>query len=161
MSNNPEQRRTHNTRHSSRWNSHSPIEELTEFVNYNPTTNTLNLDLFALLAPETAESNIIPPSPDLPAPQLTDAILGDRTPPPVNSLVSGGIDGVRCKLQQSGQSNDYYHTAAIASALETIALMRSKLPDDVKQDLLQDLNLLPGWMALIAKNVCSDADLAV
>jgi hypothetical protein len=71
------------------------------------TTNTLNLDLFSFLAPETAEI-LIPPSPDLPAPQLTDAVLGDRTPPPVNSLILGGIDGVRRKLQQSGQSNEYY-----------------------------------------------------
>jgi hypothetical protein len=50
---------------------------------------------------------------------------------------------------------------AIASAPDTIALMRAKLPDDVKQDLLQDLDLLPGWMASIARKVCSDADLAV
>jgi Family of unknown function (DUF6088) len=50
---------------------------------------------------------------------------------------------------------------AIASAPETIALMRAKLPDDVKQDLLQDLDLLPGWMASIARKVCRDSDLAV
>jgi hypothetical protein len=50
---------------------------------------------------------------------------------------------------------------AIASAPETIALMRAKLPDDVKKDLLQDLDLLPGWMASIARKVCSDLDLAV
>jgi hypothetical protein len=49
----------------------------------------------------------------------------------------------------------------IASAPDTIALMRAKLPEDVKQDLLQDLDLLPGWMASIAKKVCDDSDLAV
>ena len=50
---------------------------------------------------------------------------------------------------------------AIASAPATIALMRAKLPDAVKQDLLQDLDLLPGWMASIARKVCADSDLAV
>jgi Family of unknown function (DUF6088) len=50
---------------------------------------------------------------------------------------------------------------AIASAPDTIALMRVKLADDVKQDLLQDLDLLPGWMASIAKKVCNDPDFAV
>jgi GUN4-like len=72
----------------------------------------ITLELIKELSPETAEI-IIPPSPDLPAPQLTDAVLGGQTPPPVNSLVLGGIDGVRCKLQQSGQSNEYYRVAAI------------------------------------------------
>jgi GUN4-like len=106
------QQQASNTRNSSSSNSYLPIEELTDVVNYDPTTNTLNLDLFSLLAPETAEITI-PPSPDLPAPKLTDAVLGDRTPSPVNSLVLGGIDGVRRKLQQSGQSNEYYRVAAI------------------------------------------------
>jgi hypothetical protein len=50
---------------------------------------------------------------------------------------------------------------AIASAPDTIAQLRAKLPDDVKQDLLQDLDLLPSWMASIAKKVCSSSDLAV
>jgi Family of unknown function (DUF6088) len=50
---------------------------------------------------------------------------------------------------------------AIASAPDMIDLMRLKLADDVKQDLLQDLDLLPGWMALIAKKVCNDPDFAV
>ncbi len=50
---------------------------------------------------------------------------------------------------------------AIASAPDMIDLMRVKLADDVKQDLLQDLDLLPGWMALIAKKVCNDPDFAV
>jgi hypothetical protein len=50
---------------------------------------------------------------------------------------------------------------AIASAPDMIDLMRVKLADDVKQDLLQDLDLLPGWMALIAKKVCNDHDFAV
>jgi hypothetical protein len=39
--------------------------------------------------------------------------------------------------------------------------MRVKLADDVKQDLLQDLNLLPVWMASIAKKVCNDHDFAL
>jgi hypothetical protein len=42
-----------------------------------------------------------------------------------------------------------------------IDLMRLKLADDVKQDLLQDLDLLPGWMASITKKVCNDPDFAV
>jgi Family of unknown function (DUF6088) len=50
---------------------------------------------------------------------------------------------------------------AIASAPDMIDLMRVKLADDVKQDLLQDLDLLPGWMASIAKKVCKDPDFAV
>jgi hypothetical protein len=50
---------------------------------------------------------------------------------------------------------------AIASAPDMIDLMRVKLADDVKQDLLQDLDLLPGWMASIAKKVCNDPDFAV
>jgi Family of unknown function (DUF6088) len=50
---------------------------------------------------------------------------------------------------------------ANASAPDMIDLMRLKLADDVKQDLLQDLDLLPGWMALIAKKVCNDPDFAV
>jgi hypothetical protein len=50
---------------------------------------------------------------------------------------------------------------AIASAPDMINLMRVKLADDVKQDLLQDLDLLPGWMASIAKKVCNDPDFAV
>jgi hypothetical protein len=50
---------------------------------------------------------------------------------------------------------------AIASAPDMIDLMRVKLADDVKQDLLQDLDLLPGWMASIAKKVCNDSDFAV
>jgi Family of unknown function (DUF6088) len=50
---------------------------------------------------------------------------------------------------------------AIASAPDMIDLMRVKLADDVKQDLLQDLDLLPGWMASIAKKVCDDPDFAV
>jgi Family of unknown function (DUF6088) len=50
---------------------------------------------------------------------------------------------------------------AIASAPDTIALMRAKLPDEVKQDLLQDLDLLPGWMASIARKVCERSDMAV
>jgi Family of unknown function (DUF6088) len=45
----------------------------------------------------------------------------------------------------------------IASAPDTIALMRAKLPDDVKQDL----DLLHGWMASIARKVCSNLDVAV
>jgi Family of unknown function (DUF6088) len=49
----------------------------------------------------------------------------------------------------------------IASAPDMIDLMRVKLADDVKQDLLQDLDLLPGWMASIAKKVCNDPDFAV
>jgi Family of unknown function (DUF6088) len=50
---------------------------------------------------------------------------------------------------------------AIASAPDMIDLMRVKLADDVKQDLLQDLDLLPGWMASIAKKVCNDPAFAV
>jgi Family of unknown function (DUF6088) len=50
---------------------------------------------------------------------------------------------------------------AIASAPDMIDLMRLKLADDVKQDLLQDLDLLPGWMASIAKKVCNDPDFAL
>jgi hypothetical protein len=50
---------------------------------------------------------------------------------------------------------------AIASAPDIIDLMRVKLADDVKRDLLQDLDLLPGWMALIARKICRDPDLAV
>jgi Family of unknown function (DUF6088) len=50
---------------------------------------------------------------------------------------------------------------AIASAPDMIDLMRVKLADDVKQDLLQDLDLLPGWMASIAKKICHDLDFAV
>jgi Family of unknown function (DUF6088) len=50
---------------------------------------------------------------------------------------------------------------AIASAPDTIALMRVKLADDVKQDLLQDLDLLPGWMASIARKICNDPDVAL
>jgi hypothetical protein len=50
---------------------------------------------------------------------------------------------------------------ANASAPDMIDLMRLKLADDVKQDLLQDLDLLPGWMASIAKKVCNDPDFAV
>jgi Family of unknown function (DUF6088) len=50
---------------------------------------------------------------------------------------------------------------AIASAPDMIDLMRLKLADDVKQDLLQDLDLLPSWMASIAKKVCNDPDFAV
>jgi hypothetical protein len=50
---------------------------------------------------------------------------------------------------------------AIASAPDMIDLMRVKLADDVKQDLLQDLDLLPGWMASIAKKVCNNHDFAV
>jgi Family of unknown function (DUF6088) len=50
---------------------------------------------------------------------------------------------------------------AIASAPDMIDLMRVKLADDVKQDLLQDLDLLPVWMASIAKKVCNDPDFAV
>jgi hypothetical protein len=50
---------------------------------------------------------------------------------------------------------------AIASAPDMIDLMRVKLADDVKQDLLQDLNLLPVWMASIAKKVCNDHDFAL
>lgn len=50
---------------------------------------------------------------------------------------------------------------AIASAPDMIDLMRVKLADEVKQDLLQDLDLLPGWMAAIAKKVCNDPDFAL
>lgn len=50
---------------------------------------------------------------------------------------------------------------AIASAPDMIDLMRVKLADDVKQDLLQDLDLLPGWMVSIAKKVCNNHDFAV
>jgi Family of unknown function (DUF6088) len=50
---------------------------------------------------------------------------------------------------------------AIASAPDTIALMRVKLADDVKQDLLQDLDLLPGWMASIARKICNDPDVSL
>jgi hypothetical protein len=50
---------------------------------------------------------------------------------------------------------------AIASAPDMIDLMRLKLADDVKQDLLQDLDLLPSWMAPIAKKVCNDPDFAL
>jgi Family of unknown function (DUF6088) len=50
---------------------------------------------------------------------------------------------------------------AIASTPDMVDLMRVKLADDVKQDLLQDLDLLPGWMASIAKKVCNDHDFAV
>jgi hypothetical protein len=50
---------------------------------------------------------------------------------------------------------------AIASAPDTVALMRVKLADDVKQDLLQDLDLLPGWMASIARKVCNDPNVAL
>jgi len=50
---------------------------------------------------------------------------------------------------------------AIASTPETIALMRMRLGDDVKQDLIKDVNLLPVWMASIAKQVCSDLTVAV
>jgi hypothetical protein len=39
--------------------------------------------------------------------------------------------------------------------------MRVKLADDVEQDLLQDLDLLLGWMVLIAKKVCCDPSFAV
>jgi hypothetical protein len=49
----------------------------------------------------------------------------------------------------------------IASAPDTISLLRARLTDDVKQDLLRDLDLLPGWMASIAKQVCNDSDVAV
>jgi hypothetical protein len=49
---------------------------------------------------------------------------------------------------------------AISSAPDTIDLMRAKLPDDVKQDLLQDLDLLPDWMASIARKVCNDQHFA-
>jgi Family of unknown function (DUF6088) len=50
---------------------------------------------------------------------------------------------------------------AISSDPDMIDLMRVKLADDVKQDLLQDLDLLPGWMASIAKKVCNDPDFAL
>jgi hypothetical protein len=50
---------------------------------------------------------------------------------------------------------------AIVTTPETIALMRMKLGDDIKQDLIKDVNLLPVWMAAIARQVCSDLTVAV
>lgn len=50
---------------------------------------------------------------------------------------------------------------AIASAPDTINLLRDRLTDDVKQDLMRDLDLLPGWMVSIAKKVCNDTEIAV
>jgi Family of unknown function (DUF6088) len=50
---------------------------------------------------------------------------------------------------------------AIAATPDMINLLRMRLADDVKQDLLQDLDLLPGWMVAIARQVCIDPDLAV
>jgi Family of unknown function (DUF6088) len=50
---------------------------------------------------------------------------------------------------------------AIASTPDTINLLRARLANDVKQDLRQDLDLLPGWIAAIARQVCFDSDLAV
>ena len=49
---------------------------------------------------------------------------------------------------------------AIVTTPETIALMRMKLGDDIKQDLIKDVNLLPVWIAAIAKQVCSDLTVA-
>ena len=50
---------------------------------------------------------------------------------------------------------------AIVTTPETIALLRLRLGDDVKQDLIKDVNLLPAWMAAIAKQVCNDPTVAV
>jgi Family of unknown function (DUF6088) len=49
----------------------------------------------------------------------------------------------------------------IASSPDMINLLRVRLTDDVKLDLLRDLELLPAWMALIAKQVCDNSDTAV
>jgi Family of unknown function (DUF6088) len=50
---------------------------------------------------------------------------------------------------------------SIAAAPDTVSLLRARLADDVKQDLLRDLDLLPGWMAAIARQVCDNLDDAV
>jgi hypothetical protein len=50
---------------------------------------------------------------------------------------------------------------AIASAPDMIDLMRTSLAIEVKQDLIQNLDLLPDWMVSIARKVCNDPDFAV
>jgi hypothetical protein len=49
----------------------------------------------------------------------------------------------------------------IASSPDVINSMRARLADDVKQDLLRDLELLPAWMASIAKQVCDNSSIAI
>jgi hypothetical protein len=49
----------------------------------------------------------------------------------------------------------------IASSPDMINLLRVRLTDDVKQDLLRDLELLPAWMASIAKRVCDNSSIAI
>jgi hypothetical protein len=49
----------------------------------------------------------------------------------------------------------------ISSSPDIINLLRVRLTDDVKRDLLRDLDLLPGWMASIAQQVCDNLDTAV
>jgi hypothetical protein len=49
----------------------------------------------------------------------------------------------------------------IASSPDVINLLRVRLADDVKLDLLRDLELLPAWMASITQRVCDNLDIAV
>jgi Family of unknown function (DUF6088) len=49
----------------------------------------------------------------------------------------------------------------IASSQDVINLLRARLADDVKQELLRDLELLPAWMASIAKRVCDNSSIAI